>query len=187
MLNFRFVLLCLTVLFSAITIAQDTSFDQPVAQHPELAPKEHAMTDVGMRFERDSFHGCPARIDKAYYPKQDSVDLFTIMGVVAVFGLLAIVSAFAIFFAARRHQAKLDLVRDIVASGQPLPDSLSAILKDDSKTPLARAIQLFAFGLGLTIMLSVLAEPRVGVIGILFICIGAGQLLVHFIERKRTE
>lgn len=185
--HFRYGLLCLAVLFSTLATAQETGLKQPSAQHPELVPKEHAVTDVGMRLEREGFYPRPTSIDSLHYVDKIGVDLSTVMGVVAVFGLLASVSAVAIFFAARRHQATLDLVRDIIATGQPLPESVSMILKDGTKTSLAPAIQLLAFGVGLTIMLAVLAEPKTGAVGVLFICIGAGQLLVHFLEQKRQN
>ena len=90
------------------------------------------------------------------------------------------------YFRNKNRKRRFLLMQQALASGQPLPkDVFKEVTLPDNRV---KGIKNIALGLGLVIFLWLLTgEASISCIGLLIMCIGAGQLVIYYTTPKKEE
>lgn len=109
-----------------------------------------------------------------------------ILGTLLFFGLPILILFLVFYYRNKSRKQKFLLMQQALASGQPLPkDVFKEVALPDNRV---KGIKNVALGLGLVIFLWLLTgEASISCIGLLIMCIGAGQLVIYYTTPKKEE
>lgn len=113
-----------------------------------------------------------------------------IIGIVAVFGLPAIIILSFFYFRYKNRKAMYRLAEQAIASGQPLPQNFFNEAQKSANGDLrTKGINSICVGIGLFVLLWALTgEFGLGCIGLLIMFMGFGKLISYYLsEQNRTD
>ena len=90
------------------------------------------------------------------------------------FILLALIMRFII----RRHNDRITLAEKAMETGQPIPEELKTVDKQDDEYLWRRGIKNVAIGIGLALMFWIWKSTMLMGVGALVLCIGIGQMVI---------
>lgn len=110
---------------------------------------------------------------------------FVIAALAVIFGFPVFIVFIAFYFRYKNKQAKYRMVEKALESGQPLPEKF-IIENSEVGNVLNKGIKNIFTGLGLWIFLwTITGEFGIGAIGLLVLFTGFGQVVIHYINRKK--
>ena len=89
----------------------------------------------------------------------------------------------------KENKAKIELMRVAIENGQSIPEDFFEKMnkKHKKKNNLQHALECIGAGIGISIMLWFLVEPKFSTIGLMIFCMGLGYLTLHFIEKRQEN
>ncbi len=127
----------------------------------------------------------------SYWDLPDIIDatmLIPIVAIVATFGMPVLIIFLIFFFRYKNRKAKYRMAEQILASGQPLPGNFFSTSSTETADTRSKGIKNAFLGLGLFIFLwAITDEFSIGCIGLLVMCIGLGQIVIHYTQEKKDK
>lgn len=112
--------------------------------------------------------------------------LFSIIAIVAVFGLPVFILFVIFFFRYKNRKARYRLAEQAIAAGQPLPENF--IRKNRPADQRSQGIKNTFTGIGLFIFLwAITGEFGIGAIGLLIMFMGIGQWIIGSKQQKTDD
>ena len=87
----------------------------------------------------------------------------------------------------KRHNDRVDIAKQAIASGQPIPEDVKPTAARNSDDLWKGGIINIATGVGLVIMFSIWGSNTLIGIGCLLICFGIGHLVIAKTSRKDND
>lgn len=113
--------------------------------------------------------------------------LVAIIAIVCVFGMPALIVFIVMFFAYRNRKSKFKMIEKAIENNANIPENLLR----EYETQLngyANGIRNISIGMGLTLFLWFLTyEFFLACIGLMMICIGIGEIITHYIQKKNRN
>lgn len=113
--------------------------------------------------------------------------IFVITIVFLFFALPFIIIIVLLRYLIKRHNDRVDIAQQAIASGQPIPEDVKPTAARNSDYLWKGGITHIATGTGLVIMFSIWGSNTLIGIGCLLICFGIGQLVIAKTSRKDND
>lgn len=117
----------------------------------------------------------------------DMGELAGIIAIIAAFGTPTLIVFLVFYFRHKNQQARYHLIEQAIVAGQPIPEALFKEKENSLANLFTSGIKNIFLGIGLFFFILLLTdEIGVASVGFLLVCIGIGQSLSDYLQRKRT-
>ncbi len=134
---------------------------------------------------RDEAESERSKSTPAFMDASDLEDiLIPVVAIVVGCAVPVLIVFFVFYFMYKNRKEKSRLAAQILAAGQPIPDEF--FKQEIQETNLqTKGIRNISIGIGLTVLLGMLTKRAdIGCIGVLIVCIGIGQVVTFYVQRR---